>query len=74
MQSKSESLKEAIYNAIISYAVAVVFTFFINWLHDLDIPVWKNFSMTFCFTVLSIIRSYIVRRWFNANEKLTINN
>jgi hypothetical protein len=68
MQTRLDSFKEAISNAFISYIVAVLFTFFINWLHDVDIPVWKNFSMTFCFTVLSIIRSYFVRRWFNKKE------
>ncbi len=74
MQTKLQSFKEAISNAIISYFVAIIFTFFINWLHNINMPVWKNFSMTFCFTVLSIVRSYVVRRWFNKKESIRNQN
>lgn len=45
-------------------------TFFINKIHGIDVPIWKNFTMTLCFTILSLIRRYVVRRWFSKKETL----
>ncbi len=64
MQSKKHSLLESLSNVAIGYFVAVgsqilIFPFF-----GIYIPLHQNFTMGLWFTVISIARSYTLRRWF----------
>lgn len=64
-QSKKGSLAEALMNIAIGYFVAVgsqilIFPFF-----GINIPVHDNLAIGLCFTVVSLIRSYVLRRIFN---------
>lgn len=69
MQSKLDSIKETIVDVITGYILAIGIAFVINWAHDVDISIWKNFSMTACYTAVSMIRKYVIRRFFNKLEK-----
>lgn len=68
MQSRKDSLKETCWDIGIGFIISICATFIINWIHSVDIPTWKNFTMTICFTIVSLIRSYATRRYFNNKE------
>jgi len=65
MQTKLQSLLESLTNITIGYLVAVgsqivLFPFF-----DIHISVADNFIIGLWFTLISLVRGYAVRRWFN---------
>lgn len=64
-QSKLLSLWESIANTIVGYIVTVVFSPLLYWICDLKISLGQNISLALLFTILSIARNYIIRRWFN---------
>ncbi len=76
MQTKRESIVESLVDVGIGFIISLIATFVINWLHDLDIPIWKNFTMTMCFTFVSLCRKYLIRRHFSnrENENKSIHN
>lgn len=64
-QTKTQSFIESILNILIGYGVAtgsqiIMFPWF-----DIHIPLSDNFIIGFYFTVISLVRSYLVRRLFN---------
>ena len=64
-QTKKQSLTESITNILIGYLVAcfsqiIIFPFF-----DIHIPLSDNFIIGVWFTIISLIRSYTIRRFFN---------
>lgn len=69
-QTKYQSMIESITDTGIGFIISIIATFIINKIHGIDVPVWKNFTMTLCFTVLSLARRYVVRRWFSKKETL----
>lgn len=64
MQTKTHSLIESIINVLIGYGIAVASQIIIFPLFDIHIPLKDNFKIGLWFTVISIIRSYMVRRYF----------
>jgi len=65
MQSRKFSAIESLANVAIGYLVAVgsqmaIFPFF-----GIHIPTHQNFIMGLWFTLISVVRSYILRRAFN---------
>lgn len=73
MQSRKDSLKETCWDIGIGFIISICATFIINWVHSVDIPTWKNFTMTICFTIVSLVRRYATRRYFNSKEKFKDN-
>lgn len=65
MQTKKQSFFESLTNVAIGYIIAVSSQIIIFPLFNIYIPITDNFLIGFYFTVISIIRSYIVRRFFN---------
>lgn len=63
-QSRSMSLVESVSNVAIGYGVAVVSQIMIFPLFGLDVPVADTLAIGAVFTVISIIRSYTLRRAF----------
>lgn len=72
MQTRLQSLTESLVNVAIGYFVACGSQILIFPLFDIHIPLSDNFLIGAWFTVISIARSYIVRRWFNARIKKAI--
>lgn len=68
MQTKTRSALESLLNVAIGYLVAVGSQIIIFPLFDIHIPLTDNFIIGFYFTVISIIRSYTLRRWFNRKD------
>jgi len=64
MQKRIHSLLESFINVLIGYLVAVGSQILIFPLFGIDIPLRDNFLIGFYFTIISIIRSYTLRRIF----------
>jgi hypothetical protein len=65
-QSKLGSLIEAGMNILIGYVVALVSQIVVFPWFDINVPLSTNLLIGFWFTIISLVRSYIIRRWFNA--------
>lgn len=66
MQSKTQSLIESFINVFIGYIVAVASQFIIYPLFDISVSVEENLVIGLYFTLVSLVRGYFVRRWFNS--------
>jgi hypothetical protein len=64
-QTRLGSLVESIVNVLIGFGVGVASQYYIFPLFDIHIPFWTNVEIAVWFTVISIARSYFVRRLFN---------
>ena len=64
-QSKKGSLLEAFINVAIGYGVAVASQIVIFPLFGVNISIAENMAIGGFFTVVSIVRSYALRRIFN---------
>lgn len=65
MQSKKQSLMESITNVAIGYSISLASQLIIFPLFDIHIQLKDNILIGAWFTVISIIRSYVIRRVFN---------
>lgn len=65
MQTKKLSIIESITNVFIWYITAVGSTFIVFPLFNINIEPQDNFLIWLYFTGISLIRSYIIRRYFN---------
>mgnify|MGYP007122431013 FL=1 len=66
MQSKLQSITEAIVNVVVGYGVAVWSQYIILPLFDIHVTIQDNLVIGLIFTVISVIRSYTLRRIFNS--------
>jgi hypothetical protein len=66
MQSRCMSMIEVATNITIGLVVSFISQIAIFKLYDIHISVTQNVEITIWFTVISIIRSYLIRRWFNS--------
>tara|TARA_Y100000294_G_C8428212_1_gene285662 strand:+ start:342 stop:566 length:225 start_codon:yes stop_codon:yes gene_type:complete len=65
MQSKRESLVEIALNVGSGFLVAWIMTITVLPLFSLNATVSESFQITLIFTLASIIRGYLWRRYFN---------
>jgi hypothetical protein len=65
MQTKLQSFLESILNIVIGYVVAILSQLIIFPWFGIHLPIHENLLMGLFFTVISLIRSYFIRRWFN---------
>lgn len=65
-QSKTGSLIEATVNVLIGFGVALLSQILVFPLFGIDVPFSTNLGIGAWFTAISIARSYVIRRWFNA--------
>ena len=66
MQSRKFSLIESITNVLVGYGVALLTQITIFPLMSIDVSFQQNIKIGAIFTVVSILRSYILRRIFNS--------
>ncbi len=66
MQSKRHSMIESIVNMVVGYGVAVWSQYIILPLFDIHVTIQDNLLIGLIFTVISVIRSYTLRRIFNS--------
>ena len=72
MQTKLESLTEAIINTFIGFVIAFISQLVFFPIVGIDVTLGQNFILTVLFTIVSIIRTYIIRRYFNKKSKSKI--
>jgi hypothetical protein len=65
-QSRLESLIEAVANIVIGFTINYIANLLIFPLFGFHISPGANFVMGCIYTVISLVRSYALRRWFNA--------
>lgn len=66
MQSRLMSMVEVATNIAIGLVVSFISQVVIFRLYDVHLSVVQNVEITLWFTLISIIRSYLIRRWFNS--------
>lgn len=65
-QTRLGSLIEVCINILIGFSINWVANMYILPLYGFAITGGQAFSMGLIFTIISVARSYIIRRWFNA--------
>ena len=65
MQSRKFSLIESITNVLVGYCVALLTQIMVFPLFGMAVTLGDNLKIGAIFTVVSIIRSYVLRRVFN---------
>lgn len=68
-QSKLESFIETCINTAIGYLVALISQLIVFPMVDIHVPLSTNLEIGAWFTMISIARGYVIRRWFNARLK-----
>ncbi len=65
-QTKISSLIESLINILIGYGIAIASQISIFPLFGIHVSLSTNLWIGVWFTAISLIRSYVIRRWFNA--------
>jgi hypothetical protein len=65
-QTKLGSLIEAFINIVIGFGINFTANMTIFPLFGWSISVEQNIALGACYTAISLVRSYVIRRWFNA--------
>lgn len=65
-QTRLQSLIEALVNVAIGMVISVALSLVVYPLFGHAFTLSQNIGITIIFTAASIVRSYCVRRWFNA--------
>lgn len=66
MQSKMQSLIEAWVNVVIGFGINLIANLIVLPAFGYRVTVGDAFGIGLVFTVISIARSYFIRRWFNS--------
>lgn len=69
-QSKRQSFIEACTNTAVGFGISLLSIFIILPLLGVESTPSKNVVITLYFTVISIARSYVLRRFFNKRKRL----
>jgi hypothetical protein len=64
-QSRMSSLIETIVGIVIGFVVSVIMTALVLPAYGHHVTLGQNVQITCLFTITSIARGYLVRRWFN---------
>ena len=64
-QTKRQSFIEAVFNTTIGFVVALISQIVVFPQFGIQVPFETNLWIGAWFTVISVLRSYIIRRWFN---------
>lgn len=65
-QTRIGSLIESFMNIAIGYLVALLSQIIIFPMLDIHVSLSDNLLIGAYFTLISLVRSYVIRRWFNA--------
>lgn len=64
-QSKKQSLTETVISTLVGLIVSLLTQIAVFPLYGMDVNLNQNIQITIIFTVVSIIRGYLIRRYFN---------
>ncbi len=65
MQSKKNSFIEALVNTFIGLVITMIVSPAIYWMCNVNMSYTQMTLATVLFTIVSVLRNYIIRRWFN---------
>lgn len=65
-QSRLGSFVESMVNILIGFIINLIANFLILPLIGFHITLSQNLYIGFLYTIISVIRSYAIRRWFNS--------
>ena len=71
-QTRLQSLIEALVNVALGMVISVLLSLVVYPAFGHAFTLAQNIGITVIFTVASILRSYVVRRWFNAALHRTV--
>ena len=66
MQSKKQSLIETLTNVGIGWFISFIANMLVLPLFGYNINLTDGLLISIIFTIISIVRGYVVRRWFNS--------
>ena len=69
MQTKKQSLIETLTSVFVGWLIGVILNMLVLPLFDYDITVVDSLWVSLIFTVVSVIRGYVIRRFFNSKEE-----
>ena len=72
-QSKKQSVIETTAQTLIGLATSIVVQLIVYPLMGIPVTLNQNIIITIIFFVVSLIRGYLVRRYFNSNQKQNKN-
>lgn len=64
-QSRKHSVFEAVANVLIGYGISFMAQIIIFPLFGVQASLAQNLGIGLAFTLVSLVRSYLLRRWFN---------
>lgn len=65
MQTPLQSLIEAKINTLLGFGISYLTLLVVNAIYGLNLSLFDSLEITLIFTVVSIARNYVVRRYFN---------
>lgn len=69
-QTRAQSFIEATANIVIGCVINFIATIYLFPVFGWEISVVQNIELTVCFTVISLIRSYLLRGFYNWKHSL----
>jgi uncharacterized membrane protein len=69
MQKKKHSFLESITNTLISTVISITISPFIYWFWNVPITIFQFTGVTITFIIISIVKNYLIRRYFNKKDK-----
>ena len=69
MQTKKQSLIETLTSVFVGWLIGVILNLTILPLFDYNITVVDSLWVSLIFTVISVVRGYFIRRFFNSKER-----
>lgn len=68
-QTRLSSFYEVCISTFIGFGLSLVLQTILSQVYHLNTSTSANVQITLWFTILSIVRGYVIRRWFNARLK-----
>ena len=69
MQTKRQSAIESLTNVLVGWLIGVILNMIVLPLFDYDVSLTDGVLISIIFTAVSVVRSYVVRRFFNSRSK-----
>lgn len=69
MQTKKWSMIESVTSVGIGWVIGVILNLTVLPLFDYNITVTDSLLVSLIFTVISVVRGYLIRRFFNSKER-----
>lgn len=69
MQTRKHSLIESITNTLIGLVISYITLIIVNHIYNLNLSMFESLEITLIFTIVSVGRNYLVRRFYNRSTK-----